>query len=129
MSMHERIGLSSSSPMHERLGEHLSAVSEHFGTPTHVTLGAGAVIVVLLLALILTLFRSTFSSRSSSRPAKRTPLPAFAFDVEGGSHSASNGSGKALHPSIAQAAANADVATLRNWIGEWQCLRCMRIFR
>ena len=111
LSLHE---LTHASRIKTEVGEHLSRLAPH--VPMLLTYVA-PVVLLLLVVLLAVLFRSTFSSSSSGR--KRTTLPAFAFDVEGGSGDHSGKS--ALHPSIAHAAATADVTTLRDWVSDERC--------
>ena len=78
-----------------------------------------AVLIFVTLALVLTLlWRAFFRSSDGKASRPRAALPAF--DVEGGS--SSGGSAKVLHPSIAQAAKVADVATLRQWMSDERCV-------
>ena len=68
----------------------------------------------LAVLLIMVVFQSAFKSKSSQRKGARAALPAF--DVEG--NSVANG---ALHPSISQAAATSDVATIKQWLEDERC--------
>ena len=106
-----------SSPSEEvtRFGEESSVTTDSL----HPMVWAGGPALLLVFVVILIyLFRKTFGGGGGSGRS-RAHLPAFAFDVEGGS--ADHGGGKALHPSIAQAAAAQDVAMLRDWIADERC--------
>ena len=75
----------------------------------HIALPAILLALVLFLLLVCRLLRP--------RQQKRTPIPSF--DVEGGS----NGTpGNALPSVVTQAAAAADVSTLRQWLADERCV-------
>lgn len=74
--------------------------------------------LLFLLVVVQFFFRSSTSKQS--RPKARTPLPAF--DVEGASNSGNGLPGPSLHHTIAAAAANADVATIRDWLADDRCM-------
>ena len=93
--------------------ERLAATRQ--GQQLQALLYAFAVLLLLIVLFVLYFRGAFFSSGSKSRPATaRAALPAF--DVEGGAPI--GGSGKALHPTIALAAAEANVATLRQWMAD-----------
>ena len=88
----------------------------------HLTLLAGAPLLILSFVLVLFCLRKAFGFGTDSAGRSKAGgkgLPSFAFDVEGGS--ADHGGGKALHPSIAQAAEQADVTLLRDWTRDERC--------
>lgn len=96
------------------LSDNLAALEPHFPV-----IAAG--VVALLLLVFALLFRSFFCDRrENGKPRPRTAMPAF--DVEGGSSSNGTSGSKVLHPSITQAAKAADVATLREWMGDDRCV-------
>ena len=84
----------------------------------HVLFAAAAILGTL--ALLLLLFRCSLASRDTTtrrkNGARASALPSF--DVEG---SSAPGGGKTLHPSVAQAAATADVAAVREWLSDESC--------
>ena len=102
--------------VHARAAPHLAKVGVHGAAAT----GTIALIALALALLLLAcLFRSTLSSKDVRRTHKKMALPAF--DVEGGSSSNGSSGAKVLHPTIAEAAKHADIATLRSWMGTPAC--------
>lgn len=99
-------------------GMDLSHMDQH---QPHLSAMAAAPILILGIFLILFfVFRKVFGlGGSAGRSRASRALPAFAFDVEGGS--ADHGGTKALHPSILQAAEQADVSMLRDWVADERC--------
>ena len=81
----------------------------------------GAVVMLVVVLLLIRSICTDDDSEGKARPKNKTALPAF--DVEGGSgvNGISSSNGKVLHPSVAQAAKEADVATLREWLSDERC--------
>lgn len=109
--------LSVAKGVHERAkGVHEQA-NERYGD-RNVFVGANVIIGVIIMGGLIYFFAKKSKGRHrKSRPAARAQLPAF--DLEGG---ASNGSGPSLHPTIAEAATTADVATMRTWLADDRCV-------
>jgi hypothetical protein len=78
------------------------------------------IISLVGMVLVVTLARYTCCRPRKKARGARAKLPAF--DVEGGRGATGGDSESFLHPSIMEAAKNADVAVLKQWVGDERCV-------
>lgn len=111
LSQHATSFMSTAVDMHEQAAKKLS---HHVGGHRNASMAIVACgFGILVLLLMICCSQMCRNRERKPRPSARHSMPAF--DLEG-----SSGSGSAdgsLHVSIVQAAANADVAALRTWLG------------